>query len=153
METADLHELLVAIAEPHVARSAPGRNPVPPFAECTGHQSTGSDTHRRHSHHQIYLRTLWEFLPDWQLMPQAKWVIGRDRSAGDRRPAVGDYTWVDLTLRRSHILDHLEVAFSVRNLFNVDAREPSQAGVPAAAILHDLPLAGRSFFGEIRFDY
>jgi len=104
-------------------------------------------------HHQVYLRAQWEFLPDWQFVPQAKWIIGRDRSAGDRRPAVGDYTWVDLTLRRSNILDHLELAFSVRNLFGVDAREPSLAGVPAAAIPHDLPLAGRSFFGEIRFDY
>ena len=104
-------------------------------------------------HHQVYLRANWEFLPDWQFVPQAKWIIGRDRAAGDTRPAIRDYTWVDLTLRRKNILDHVELAFSVRNLFDVDAREPSQAGVPAASIPHDLPLAGRSVYGEIRVTF
>lgn len=100
-------------------------------------------------HHQVYLRAHWEFLPDWQFSPQAKWIIGRDRAAGDNRPAIADYTWVDLTLRRMNIHDHFEVAFSVRNLFDVNAREPS----PGAAIPNDLPLAGRSFYGEIRVNF
>ncbi|NJD07628.1 MAG: TonB-dependent receptor [Methylococcaceae bacterium] len=104
-------------------------------------------------HHQVYLRAQWEFLPDWQFVPQAKWIIGRERSAGDNRPAIDDYAWVDLTLRRRNLLDHVAVAFSVRNLFDEDAREPSLAGVPAAAIPNDLPLAGRSCFGERRLRF
>jgi iron complex outermembrane receptor protein len=100
-------------------------------------------------HHQVYLRANWEFLPDWQFVPQAKWILDRDRAEGDDRPEIGDYTWVDLTLRRTRLADHFEVAFSVRNLFDVDAREPSLPG-PPLAIPNDLPLAGRSFFGEIR---
>jgi outer membrane receptor protein involved in Fe transport len=104
-------------------------------------------------HHQVYLRAEWEFLPDWQFVPQAKWIVDRARSAGDDRPAMDDYTGVDLTLRRKNIVDHVEMAFSVRNLFDVDAREPSLAGVPSAPTPNDLPLPGRSFFGEIRFNF
>ncbi|MDD2760682.1 MAG: TonB-dependent receptor [Methylomonas sp.] len=104
-------------------------------------------------HHQIYLRAEWAFLPDWQAVPQMKWVGERSRSAGDNRPPVSDYAWVDLTLRRTNVLDHMEIAFSVRNLLGVDAREPSPAGMPSAAIPYDLPLAGRSFFGEIRLNF
>ena len=104
-------------------------------------------------HHQVYLRANWDFLPNWQLSPQAKWIINRNRIAGDNRTAINDYTWVDLTLRRKQLADHWEVAFSVRNLFDVNAREPSLAGVVNAAIPNDLPLAGRNFYGEVRFNF
>jgi iron complex outermembrane receptor protein len=104
-------------------------------------------------HHMVYLRANWEFLPNWQITPQAKWVVGRGRTDNDPRPPVGDYTWVDMTLRRKQLLEHWEVAFSVRNLFDVNARDPSLMGRTAAAIPNDLPLAGRSFFGEIRFNF
>jgi len=103
--------------------------------------------------HQVYLRANWEFLPNWHLTPQAKWIIGRERSLGDNRPSVDDYTWVDLTLRRQHVSERWEIAFSVRNLFDVDAREPSLAGRTSAAIPNDLPLAGRNFYGEIRVNF
>ncbi|MCQ8116526.1 TonB-dependent receptor plug domain-containing protein [Methylomonas rosea] len=103
-------------------------------------------------HHQVYLRLNWEFLPDWHLSPQAKWIVGRDRSVGDTRKPVADYTWVDVTLRRQNVAKHVEVAFSVRNLFDVSAREPSLAGNPAA-IPNDLPLAPRSFYGEVSIKF
>jgi len=104
-------------------------------------------------HHQVYLRANWEFVPDWVFSPQAKWIVGRNRSFGDNRPSIADYTWVDLTLRRQNLAKHFEVAFSVRNLFDVNAREPSLAGNPQAAIPNDLPLAPRSFYGEIRVNF
>jgi outer membrane receptor protein involved in Fe transport len=102
-------------------------------------------------HHQVYLRADWEFLPDWHFNPQLNWIIDRDRVAGDNRPDIDDYSLVDLTVRRKNIKDHWEIAFAVRNLFDSDAREPS----PAMPVLipDDLPLAGRSFFGEIRFRF
>ncbi|MGZ4998734.1 MAG: TonB-dependent receptor plug domain-containing protein [Methylomonas sp.] len=104
-------------------------------------------------HHQIYLRADWAFLPDWSFSPQAKWIVNRDRSFGDTRQPVADYTWVDLTLRRHNILEHVEIAFSVRNLFDVRAREPSLPGNPQAAIPNDLPLASRNFYGEINIKF
>jgi iron complex outermembrane receptor protein len=104
-------------------------------------------------HHQIYLRANWEFLPNWSFSPQVKWIIGRDRSFGDSRQPVADYTWADLTLRRQNLIDHVDIAFSVRNLFDVSAREPSLAGNPQAAIPNDLPLASRHFYGEINIKF
>lgn len=98
-------------------------------------------------HRQIYWRA------NRRLAPQAKWIIGRSRSGNDIRPSVCDHTWVDLALRRRRLADHWEVAFPVRSLFGVDGREPSLAGRTAAAIPNDLPLAGRSIFGEVRFPY
>ncbi len=102
--------------------------------------------------HMVYLRANWEFMPHWQLTPQVKWIMDRNRIAGDTRLPVADYTWVDMTLRRKQLAEHWEVAFSVRNLFDVNAREPSLAGRPAA-IPNDLPLAGRNFYGEVRFNF
>lgn len=99
-------------------------------------------------HHQVYLRANWEFLPNWQLSPQAKWIIDRDRMLADVRPDIADYTWVDLTLRRKRLAKHWEMAFSIRNVFDADAREPSSSAIP-----NDLPLAGRSFYGEIRVNF
>jgi outer membrane receptor protein involved in Fe transport len=102
-------------------------------------------------HHQIYLRADWEFLPDWHFNSQINWIIDRDRVVGDNRPDIDDYSLVDLTVRRKNIKDHWEIAFAVRNLFDSDAREPSPAN--PVLIPNDLPLAGRSFFGEIRFRF
>ncbi|TAN46849.1 MAG: TonB-dependent receptor [Methylococcaceae bacterium] len=103
--------------------------------------------------HQVYFRADWEFMPQWHFSPQIKWIVGRDRVFGDNRPSIADYALTDLTLRRQHLAQHWEVAFSVRNLFDVDAREPSQAGNPTASITNDLPLAGRTVYGEIRFNF
>nr|WP_305888664.1 TonB-dependent receptor [Methylomonas sp. SURF-2] len=103
--------------------------------------------------HQIYLRANWEFLPNWNLSPQVKWIVGRDRAFGDSRQPVADYTWADLTLRRRNLIDRVDIAFSVRNLFDVSAREPSLGGNPQAAIPNDLPLASRNFYGEINIRF
>ncbi|MDQ3775791.1 MAG: TonB-dependent receptor [Pseudomonadota bacterium] len=100
-------------------------------------------------HHKLYVRSEWEFLPDWRVSPQFNCVIDRKRAPGDSRPHISDYSTVDVTIRRKRIVDDWGVAFSVRNLFDSDAREPS----PGAAIPKDLPLAGRSVYGEIRLEF
>lgn len=103
--------------------------------------------------HQIYARAEWQPLPNWKLVPQVNRVMSRARASGDNRPPVGNYTSVDLTLRRTHIRDHWELALIARNLLDEDAREPSLAGVPSAPIPNDLPLAGRNFLAELRYDF
>lgn len=95
---------------------------------------------------QAYLRADWKFLPDWTLSPQATWVGDRVRAANDRRPEIDDYTLVDLTLRRGHLFKNLEVAASLRNLFDEEAREPS-----SGIISDDYSLAGRSVWVELSF--
>jgi len=101
-------------------------------------------------HHQLYARADWRFAPGWTLNGQAKWVVDRERPAGDARPPIDDYATVDLTLRADRLRKGWEVAFSVRNLFDVDAREPT-TGSSATNIPNDLPLAGRSLYLELRY--
>jgi outer membrane receptor protein involved in Fe transport len=100
--------------------------------------------------HQAYLRSEWALRPNWLLTPQVTHIGTRARPAGDPRPDLEGYTTVDLTLRHRRVRDRWELAFSVRNLFDADAREPSPAGLPPS-IPNDLPLAGRSYFGELRY--
>lgn len=93
---------------------------------------------------QFYLQADWQFLPDWSFTPQLNWVGDRERAATDSRAAIDDYTLVDLTLRRKGLFKNLEVALSMRNVFDEDAREPS-----SDLIADDYPLEGRSIWGEI----
>lgn len=118
----------------------------------TGHYSaqrsiderTGQDAGyapRRHA----YLRGDWIPAGNWLLSAQANHVADRRRAAGDTRPAVPDYTTVDLTLRTTlKPAQRWNFAASVRNLFNADVREPS--AYPPANIAYDLPGAPRTFW-------
>jgi iron complex outermembrane receptor protein len=101
-------------------------------------------------HHHAYLRTDWRFVPGWTLSGQVNHVADRKRQAGDNRPQIADYTTVDMTLRTDRLHKDIELAFSIRNLFNVDAREPT-SGAAAINIPHDLPLPGRSAYLELRY--
>lgn len=103
--------------------------------------------------HQFYIRAPWEFMPNWSIAPQYNYVMDRDRVGGDTRSNVDDYGIFDLTLRSKAFSSYFEVAVSARNLFNKRAYEPSQSGVFGAAIPDDLPLARRSIWGELRFNY
>lgn len=100
-------------------------------------------------HHEVYGRLDWGFAQDWILNPQITYVGERQRVYGDTRSPLKGYTLVDLTLRRTKIKDNFECAVSVKNLFDADAREPS---LSPGLIPNDLPLAGRSFYVELRYN-
>jgi iron complex outermembrane receptor protein len=99
--------------------------------------------------HQGFWRTDWMMIPNWYLDGRIKWVADRKRAVGDRRPAVEDYVLTDLTFRYKDIRQgDWNVALAIRNLFDIDAREPAPVN-----ILHDLPLAGRNYFLEWRYHF
>ncbi|MGH8609547.1 MAG: TonB-dependent receptor plug domain-containing protein [Gammaproteobacteria bacterium] len=123
------------------------------YAFQTSEDDTSNEDAGNAPHHQVYVRADWEFLPHWHFHPQVNWIVDRDRVAGDNRPEIDDYSTVDLTLRRIGIHNHWDLAYAVRNLFDSDVREPSLTGIPAASIPNDLPQAGRSFYGEVRFRF
>ena len=95
---------------------------------------------------QLYARLDWRLSPKWLLNAQTNWVANRERLPGDTRPAVKDYTTTDLTLSTQRATAGWDVAFTVKNLFNADAREPSPAGVPFVPLPNDLPLPRRTFY-------
>jgi len=97
-------------------------------------------------HHQVYLRGDWRFAPGWLANSQINWVGERRREVGDTRSSLSGYHTVDLTLRTQAGRHAWDLAFSVRNLFDADAREPSPFDTPFIAVPGDIPLPGRSFF-------
>ena len=99
-------------------------------------------------HHEIYGGVNWLFKSNWSLNPQITWIGKRPRAFGDTRSPLKGYTLVDITLRRTHIKDNFELAASIHNIFNTDAREPSPS---PGLIPNDLPLAGRNFYIELRY--
>jgi outer membrane receptor protein involved in Fe transport len=124
------------------------------YVEATD-KGNGSDI-GNYPHHSAYLRTDWLLIPNWYLDLQAKWIADRQRPFGDPRPATADYTTVDLTLRYKDIRDgRTNVAVGIRNLFNVEAREPSLGpdSKGMISIPDDLPLAKRSLFLELRYRF
>lgn len=62
------------------------------------------------------------------------------------------YTTVDITLRQRLLHDRLEWSLIARNAFDEDVREPSAYGEPVA-MPDDFPMAGRSFMGEISYNF
>ena len=107
-------------------------------------EQTGEDpgmSPRQHAH----LRVDWQPSRGWQADAQVNWVAGRKRQALDTRPAVADYTTVDLSLR-SELGRGWSIVFTARNLFDADVREPSPFGTPFVSIPNDLPQAGRAIF-------
>jgi outer membrane receptor protein involved in Fe transport len=124
------------------------------YTRCTDEETQYDIGH--YPHHSAYLRTDWLLFPNWYLDLQTHWIIDRHREFGDTRDPIEDYATVDLTLRYKDIRrGHWGVALSARNLFNADAREPS-LGPDSRGVINvpnDLPLAGRSYFVELRYTF
>ncbi|MBY0572727.1 MAG: TonB-dependent receptor [Undibacterium sp.] len=99
----------------------------------------GSDPSLTPRHH-TFAKLSWQIEPSVLFSSQINRVAGRQRSSGDARPAIPDYTTVDLTLSTKY--GGWEFALNARNLFNADVREPSLA--PGLALPHDLPMAPRA---------
>jgi iron complex outermembrane receptor protein len=104
-------------------------------------------------HHQVYLRSDWRFTRRWLFNAQLNWIGERERVPGDARPSVPSYTTVDVTLRTDKVFDAWDIAFSVRNLFDEEAREPSPFGVPFVSIPNDFPLPGRSLYLQASYKF
>ena len=97
---------------------------------------------------QFYARVDWTFRTDWSLVSQVNHVMDRERPMGDTRPAIDDYTLVDLTLYYQPDALPWEFRLSVHNLFDEAAFEPSTPVIP-----NDFPLAKRYGFAEVSYHF
>jgi iron complex outermembrane receptor protein len=109
--------------------------------------STDQDTGYAPRHH-LYTRADWRFTQGWLASGQLNWVAQRQRAPGDARPAVPDYTSVDLTLRTDRQKQGWDFAISLRNAFNADIREPTKLG---SGIADDLPMPGRTVYFQASY--
>jgi len=110
-------------------------------------ETTNQDAGNAPRHH-FYARLDWRLVPRWTLDTQLNYIADRKREPGDIRPPIADYSTVDLTLRSQKVASGWLFAFSIRNLFDADAREPSPS---PGLIPNDLPLAPRE--GRVELNY
>lgn len=97
--------------------------------------------------HHVYVTLDWHFLPQWQVQSRLNWIGGRTSLPGDNRP-LGDYETLDLTLRGKKLFKHLNLAASLRNMFDERYLEPAALQLP-----QNLPMQGRSFYFEASVDF
>ncbi len=97
--------------------------------------------------HKIYIEGNWEVAPDWNFNANVLGVYERERRASDPRAGIDDYTLFSITLERQNIGKNMDISLSVRNLFDEDARDPSQS---ETTIPFDIPLQGRNVYGQVR---
>lgn len=105
-------------------------------------ESTGQDAGLAPRHH-AHVQADWRPAATWQVKGNLNYVAGRERQPGDLRPAIADYTTVDLAVARQRVFGRGELQLSLLNAFDEDAREPSFLSVPQG-IPYDLPLPGRT---------
>ena len=113
-------------------------------------QTTGHDAGYA-PHHHLYTRADWRFTPGWQLSGQVNYVAERKRAWDDDRPAVPDYTSVDLTLRSERTKKGWDFSASIFNLFDTDIREPTKVVTGKPGITYDYPMPGRTFWLQARY--
>jgi iron complex outermembrane receptor protein len=95
-----------------------------------------------------YVRADWTIRPGWQWSVQTNWTGERQLPAGDPRPRLGSHALTDTTVRVA-AGRQWEMGASVRNLFDVDAREYTGS----RALTSYLPLPGRNAFAELRYKF
>lgn len=101
---------------------------------------------------KIYLRSEWRVDNKWLLSPQLNWVGSQKRAPSDTRTeSVPHYTTIDLTLRRFNVVKDFDISLLIRNMFDRDIYEPSLS--PGINIPGDYPMAGRSIYGEIAYQF
>lgn len=96
-----------------------------------------------------YLDARWQVSPRWTWTAQLHRVAARERVMGDFRSEVPDYTLFDFSVQSQRLLSFMDVSFSIRNLFDEDAREPSTG--PISSVPDDHPLEGRHYVFEAVF--
>jgi iron complex outermembrane receptor protein len=94
-----------------------------------------------------YLRADWNFHPDWNWNIQANWIGDRERGDNDSRSSLDNYTITDTTLRYTG-LNSWDFSFSIRNIFDEEAREHT-----AASLTDDLLLPERSVYAELQYKF
>lgn len=97
---------------------------------------------------QVKMNMNWEFSPDWSVNSQLIFIADRERRRGDLRPAIDDYTLMDVVIKRENILPHLDASLAFKNLADTDAREPS-----SGEIADDYPLESRSVWLQLRYQF
>jgi outer membrane receptor protein involved in Fe transport len=100
------------------------------------------------------VRAEWKTNDNWLIVPQLNWVGKQERAPDDtlRTDSVSHYTTVDLTIKQHNIVQDLDIAISVHNFFDRKYVEPSPIS-SLGGVAADLPMPGRSIYGEVSYRF
>ncbi len=97
---------------------------------------------------QLHLGANWRHTVQWSSQLDSYAIMQRPRNSAlippDNRKPVDDYNWVNISIIGQQLINKISVKFTLRNLFNTDAREPGPPAIP-----NDYPLEGRSAYIEV----
>jgi len=102
---------------------------------------------------QWFLQIDWKINDNLKMNIKNHFVRDRLRNIGDLRQQIDDYWLTDLSIHWASPDKPYEFSLITKNLFNVDAREPSINNGVVVNIPNDLPLAGNMFLGEVRYKF
>ncbi|WP_159084170.1 TonB-dependent receptor plug domain-containing protein [Saccharobesus litoralis] len=107
---------------------------------------------------QVYLQLDWKASDSVGFHVRNNYVSGRKRQVGDIRNEIDDYWITDLTLQWQPDMTPVTLKVIGKNIFDSDAREPSATtqftnGDVAVYLQNDLPLPGRGFYAELRYEF
>lgn len=95
-----------------------------------------------------YASANWQFNPQWQWNIDAKWISERPRAVNDTRPALKSSFIVNSKLTHRDIIDGLDGALIVKNLFDRKVKAPSNG-----VIADDYPLPGLQLLFELTYKF
>ena len=91
-----------------------------------------------------YLGINWQISDKWGASISSKWVGARSRNASDSRADLSEYHLTTMSISCKELFDKFDGRLSAKNVFDVNATEPSDG-----TIANDLPLAGRQLLFEL----
>ncbi|HEX5054871.1 MAG TPA: TonB-dependent receptor [Gammaproteobacteria bacterium] len=95
-----------------------------------------------------YLEGDWKINDGYTVYAYINYIADRKRETGDMREPTADYTLVDFVLRYAR--SSWTVELQAKNVFDEEAFEPTPI---SSGITGDLPMAGRSAYIEINYDF
>lgn len=90
----------------------------------------------------------WTISPNWAAYLQVNRVGSRPRDITDPRPALQDYSFINLTLHAKDLIDNVDLRFIAKNVADKAAFEPGNPTVPI-----DHPLPGRHILLDVRYSF
>lgn len=98
---------------------------------------------------QLFTSLTWKPQKELRFSTELHWIGERERAVMDTREDSDDYALVNITGHQSFLKNKLDVGLIVKNVFDKDAKEPSQLG--PLFVSTDFPIEGRSVFLDLRY--
>lgn len=102
---------------------------------------------------QLYFQVDWQMNEELSMHIRNHFIADRKRESLDPRDDIDDYWLTNATFRWQPTFSDIEYALIAKNIFDVDAREPSLNSGSNVNLPDDLPLPGMSVLAEVRVQF